>query len=273
LIRLQDITIGQYADRDSLVHRLVPRTKVILCFCLMCILLTAQGVTALFCFLGIVLTLFPLSKLSLRIALKNCRPFILLFILTISLHSFFTPGRLLWKMPLLNIRFTQEGIYQGVFYAVRIGILILLASLLTLTTAPMSLTDAIERFLSPFRRIGLPAHEIALMISISLRFIPTLIEEADRIRKAQLARGSRFDGSLIRRIQSIIPIIIPLFISTFRRANELAVAMDARCYRGGEGRTQYHILKFRKLDFIAISVVILLGAGVIIKPIPQLFKI
>jgi len=216
---------------------------------------------------------FLVSQLSLSIAFRNLKPFYLLFLLTVGLHSFFTPGMLLLKFPVLHIQVTREGLYHGFFYSFRIGLLILIASLLTLTTSPMSLTDAIENFLKPFRKIGIPAHEIALMISISLRFIPTLIEEADRIRKAQISRGSRFDGSLFRRIQSVIPIIIPLFISTFRRANDLAVAMDARCYRGGVGRTQYFVLKYRPQDYIALSIVLMVGIGLILAPFPQILKV
>lgn len=238
----------------------------------MALIFIARDVNVLFYYLVIVFILYRLCQYSLKVAIGNFRPFTILFVLTIGLHSFFTPGKILLQIPFVNMKITYEGIYQGIFYTVRIGLLILIASLLTLTTSPMALTDAIERFLSPFRRIGIPDHEIALMISISLRFIPTLIEEADRIRKAQLSRGSRFDGSLIRRLQSIIPIVIPLFISTLRRANDLAIAMDARCYRGGEGRTKYDILKFRIQDILAMAFVILLGTGFIFIRLPLIYQ-
>ena len=213
----------------------------------------------LLAYLVILPVLFRMAKLSISLVLNNLRAFWGLFLLTLILHGLFTPGRILWKLPLVSIYITEDGLYQGFFYALRIGILIILANLLTLTTSPMSLTDAIERFLAPFRRLGVPAHEIGMMLSISLRFIPILLDESERIRRAQVSRGARFEGNVFHRIRSIVPLIIPLFLSAFRRAHELALAMDARCYNGGEKRTNYYILSFRRIDALALLAVLLIG--------------
>jgi energy-coupling factor transport system permease protein len=258
-MRIRDITLGQYAPRESIVHGLDPRTKVLSSLFFMTLLLFIHRLELLFVFFAVVLVLFRLSKLDFGLALRNLRPFLWLFLITFILHVMFTKGRILWKVPAVSLYITEEGITRGLFYTFRIGILVMLASLLTLTTSPMSLTDAIERFLSPFRFIGVPAHEIAMMLSISLRFIPILIDEAERIRKAQISRGSRFVGSIVSKIRSVVPLIIPLFLSTFRRANDLALAMDARCYQGGGKRTSYHVLRFGRNDMMALLAVLFFG--------------
>ena len=262
MIRIKDITLGQYAPRESIIHKLDPRTKVLASLFLMSMLLFIRRLEIILLFFVVVLVLYILSKLNIGLALKNLKPFVWLFLLTFLLHCLFTKGKILVEIPFVKGYITEEGIYRGIFYTLRIGILVVMANLLTLTTSPMSLTDGIERFLSPFRRVGVPAHEIAMMLSISIRFIPILIEEAERIRKAQISRGGCFEGNLLRRIRSIIPLIVPLFLSTFRRANDLALAMDARCYRGGEGRTSYHILRFRRADMLALFVIFLFGIPV-----------
>jgi energy-coupling factor transport system permease protein len=196
------------------------------------------------------------------VALKNLRAFLVLFVLTFVLHGFFTSGRILFKIPYLGTVFTYEGVVKGGFYTIRIGILIVLANLLTLTTSPMSLTDALTCFLKPFRKLGVPAHEIGMMISIALRFIPIFIEESDRIKNAQISRGAQFEGNMMNKIKNISSLIIPLFVSTFRRANDLAYAMESRCYRGGEGRTSYYVLKFCRNDLLASVGVICIGVPV-----------
>jgi energy-coupling factor transport system permease protein len=257
-MNIQDITLGQYAPRKSVIHALDPRTKAISSFLMMVVILTIHSMEVLGIFFIISLILFVLSRLSLALALQNLKPFFFLFFLTFFFHCIFTDGRILWKVPYLRFHITQEGVQNGLFYTFRISILIILANLLTLTTSPMSLSDAFERFLAPFKKIGVPAHELAVMMMISLRFIPILIGETDRIKKAQLSRGSRFEGNLFDKIRSIIPILVPLFLSAFRRANDLALAMDARCYRGGENRTTYHILKFKQSDGIALMIVLLI---------------
>ena len=218
----------------------------------------------LFIYFLIGLSLYAISRLRIDLALKNLRPFIWLFVLTIGLHVLFTRGSGMIRIPLVGLQISQEGLIRGFYYILRIATFVILAALLTLTTSPIALTDGIERFLRPFRRIGVPAHEIAMMISISLRFVPILLEDADRIQKAQISRGSRFDGNVIQRVKHVFPIIIPLFLSTFRRADDLAVAMDSRCYRGGEGRTSLYELKFSWPDAVALSTVIILGIPILL---------
>jgi len=169
------------------------------------------------------------------------------------LHAFFTEGRVLFRLPVAGLPVTSDGLAGGLFYTLRIVVLLVFANAMTLTTSPMELTDSIERFLRPFRKIGVPAHEIALMVSIAIRFIPIFIEETDRIQKAQASRGCRSDGPVWRRIRGVFPVLVPLFLSSFRKAGDLAYAMDARCYSGGEGRTSLHELRFRRPDGIAMA--------------------
>jgi energy-coupling factor transport system permease protein len=263
-MKIQDITLGQYAARDSVIHKLDPRTKLISCFVFMSFLLITHRIEVILILFSIIVVLFRLSNLNLRLAIRNIRPFIWLFLVTIILHILLTKGKILWNVPWIGLTVTREGIFQGFFYTFRIGILIIIAALLTLTTSPMAITDALERFLSPFKRIGIPAHEIAMMISIAIRFIPILVQESDRIQKAQVSRGNRLDGKLIQKVKSVLPLVIPLFLSTFRRANELAFAMDSRCYRGGDQRTNYYILKFKSADLIALLLVISIGFPVVL---------
>ncbi len=264
LIKIQDITLGQYAPGDSVIHCLDPRTKVLSTLFFMSLLLITHRLEILLLFFVLGFVFFIVSGLNPKLGLKNLRPFLWLFLLTFILNAMFTRGKILWKIPFLNVYITEEGIFQGVFYTLRIAILVVLANLLTLTTSPMSLTDGIERFLSPFKRIGIRSHEIAMMLSISLRFIPILIEEADRIRKAQISRGGSFEGNILKKIKSIVSLIVPLFLSTFRRANDLALAMDARCYRGGVGRTSYNILRFTWTDGAVLFGIFLICLPVIL---------
>ncbi len=252
MIKIQDITLGQYAPGDSVIHCLDPRTKVLSTLFLMSLLLVTHRLEILLLFFILCIIFFILAGLSPKLAFQNLKPFFWLFLLTFVLNAMFTKGEILYKIPFLNVYLTVEGIFRGVFYTLRIAILVVLANLLTLTTSPMSLTDGIERFLSPLKRIGIRSHEIAMMLSISLRFIPILLEESDRIRKAQTSRGGTFEGNILKKAKSIIPLIVPLFLSTFRRANDLALAMEARCYRGGEERTSYNILRFRWTDGVVL---------------------
>ncbi len=261
---IKDITLGQYAPRDSFIHKLDPRTKLLTCFIMMTWILMIKHIQLLVAFLIVILLCYKISRLKISAAFKNIRPFLLLFLLTVLLHAFFTPGQSLMKIPLLNIELTQQGIITGFFYTFRIVVLILMANLLTLTTSPMSLTDAVENILKPLSFLKIPAHEIAMMMSISIRFIPILIEEMDRIQKAQISRGARFDGRLIHRLKSVVPVIIPLFLSAFRRANDLALAMDARCYRGSQGRTHFDHLQLKTRDGIALVSVFIAGIPVIV---------
>jgi energy-coupling factor transport system permease protein len=249
---LRDITLGQYAPRNSPVHRLDPRSKILIFGTAMMLTLSLKNGLVLAGFGVLGLAVFRLAGLSVRIAFRNIRSFFWLFGLTILIHAFTTEGKDWLRIPGGFATVTREGTLNGFFYSLRIAVLLIFANGLTLTASPMELTDALERFLKPFRRFGVPAHEIALMISISIRFIPLLIDEADRIRKAQMSRGGRTGGSLRNRIRGVFPVVIPLFVSSFRKAGDLAFAMDARCYQGGDGRTQYRPLAFRPADRMAL---------------------
>lgn len=252
---IKDINLGQYAPRDSFIHDLDPRTKIFLCFIIMLLIFFMNSCEFLFVFAVLILFFYKTAKLSLSLAFKNIRPFFLLFVITFLLHGFFTEGKIILQIPFLNLNVSQEGLVKGFFYSIRIIILIIIAGLLTLTTSPMSITDGIEKFLRPFKKYGLPAHEIAMIISIAMRFIPILIDESERIKKAQISRGARFEGSIINKIKSIIPLVIPLFISGLRKAQELSFAMEARAYRGGEGRTSFLSLRFRRNDFMSFCLI------------------
>ena len=194
-----------------------------------------------------------LSQVPPRFVLRGLRPLVIIILFTLALNVFLTPGEVLWKWAFLTV--TKEGLIKGAMMGARLILLIIGTSLLTLTTSPISLTDGIESLLGPGRRIGIPAHELAMMMTIALRFIPTLLEETEKIMKAQMARGADFEsGNLLRRARSLIPLLVPLFVSAFRRADELATAMEARCYRGGEGRTKLRQLRYRSNDYLALGV-------------------
>ncbi len=257
-----NITIGQYIPRQSFLHSLDPRTKISASIILLLALLLAKSTVVILIFFFLVCSLFWCAKLNPLLALRGIKPFIFLLILTVMLNAFSGSGKELIKLPVIGLALTYEGLIRGFSYAVRLLNMILLASLLTYTTQPMSLSDAIERMLRPFKRVGVPAHEVGMMISISLRFIPILLEESERIRRAQMSRGADWSGSIKSRIRNILPLLIPLFISTFRRANDLALAMDSRCYRGGEGRSSYIKLSFSTKDGLALA-----GAGILALPL------
>lgn len=256
---LKDITIGQHFPGDSSIHKLDPRVKILLTILYIVSLFVINnfygyGIIIAFTFLVIFIT-----KIPLKFIIKGLKPILWIIVFTAILNLFLTPGEILYKLGPLKI--TEEGLYRSIFMILRLTFLIIGTSILTLTTSPIVLTDGIEKLLSPFKRIGLPAHEIAMMMTIALRFIPTLIEETDKIMKAQMARGADFQtGSILRRAKSLVPILVPLFVSSFRRAEELATAMESRCYRGGEGRTRLKQLYINKNDVIAsISMMILFG--------------
>lgn len=262
MIDLSTITLGQYAPRNSWVHRLDPRTKLIVIMGFMVFIFLWNHIWTLLGIFIFLIAIYYTSELSPLLALRNLRLFIWLFLFTFIVHLFFTEGRVIFHIPWIQWEITEPGLYRGLFYIIRIALLIILANLLTLTTSPMEFTDGLERLLAPLKRFRFPAHEIAMMISIALRFIPILLEEIDRIQKAQISRGAHFNGHLIQRIKSIIPIVVPLFISTFRRANELALAMDARCYRGGVKRSSYQVLKMRRPDWLVMIV-----SGMVVLPL------
>jgi energy-coupling factor transport system permease protein len=254
-VTFTDITLGQFAPRDSVIHRLDPRTKLAILTVAMAVAFALKGSYACFVLWVAGMALYAASRLSPAMALRSMRPFGWLFLLTFGLHAFTTPGTPLFRAPFVRgLAVTAEGVNRGVFYSLRIAVLILYAGWFTLTTSPMDFTDGLERLLRPFRRIGIPAHEIAMMLSIAVRFIPIFIDETERIRRAQISRGGRFDGGPVSRIRGITPVVVPLFLSSFRRAADLAYAMDARCYQGGDRRTGYRKLEILKRDRGAMAV-------------------
>ena len=257
---LTDITLGQYYPGESFIHKLDPRTKILttlifISSIFLAVTYTAYGVLTLF-----VLLTVAVSRLPFKLVARSVKPLWIIILMTFIIHAFSTPGEPLYSWRFLSI--TEEGVQQGALMSIRLVFLIVVSSMLTYTTSPIVLTDGIESLLNPFRRIGVPAHELAMMMTIALRFVPTLIEETDKIMKAQQARGSDFSsGSILRRIKSLIPVLVPLFISAFRRADELAMAMEARCYRGGIGRTRMKVLHIALLDYIAAGVVVVVAAA------------
>lgn len=246
-----DITLGQYYPGNSFIHRLDPRTKILSTLLLIIAVFLANTAVGYAALCAMVLFIILISGLPFMLVLKSVKPLLFIIVLTLVLHVVMGQGEHVlyqWKF----IRVTEEGLRLGVQMAMRLILLLMISSILTFTTSPIVLTDGIEALLRPFRVIGVPAHELAMMMTIALRFIPTLMEETDRIIKAQTARGADFSGgNLLVRAKNMLPILVPLFISAFRRADDLAVAMEARCYRGGEGRTRMHQLAYRSGDVMA----------------------
>lgn len=255
---LRDITIGQYYPTNSMVHQMDPRFKILATFALLTLLFFVKSLLAYVPILLFILLLVRFTGVPLKFVLRGLKPILVIILLTVSINIFMTPGTPLVSFWILTI--TYEGLIQAIFMASRLMLLIMGSSMMTFTTSPIELTDGIEYLLNPFKRIGLPAHEIAMMMSIALRFIPTLLEETDKIMKAQMARGADFEtGSLIQRAKSLVPILVPLFISAFRRADELAMAMESRCYRGGEARTRMKSLQYTSRDAIGLLAMITLA--------------
>ena len=246
-----DITLGQYYPGNSFIHRLDPRTKILSTLLLIVAVFLANTAIGYAALCAMVLFIILVSGLPFMLVLKSVKPLLFIIVLTLVLHAVMGQGEHVlyqWKF----IKVTEEGLQLGVQMAMRLILLLMISSILTFTTSPIVLTDGIEALLRPFRVIGVPAHELAMMMTIALRFIPTLMEETDRIIKAQTARGADFSGgNLLVRAKNMLPILVPLFISAFRRADDLAVAMEARCYRGGEGRTRMHQLTYRSGDLMA----------------------
>ncbi|QQE74709.1 energy-coupling factor transporter transmembrane protein EcfT [Brevibacillus composti] len=260
---LQNIAIGQYVPGHSFLHRADPRSKMLFIILFAFLVFMANNATTYVILLAFTAMLILLSRLSMVYILKSLRPVWILVLFTVVLHLLITKGGdVYFRWGWFSIE--EQGVTQAIFISLRVSLLVLVSSLLTLTTSPIDLTEGLERLLGPFGRVGVPVHEIALMMSIALRFIPTLMEETDKIMKAQMARGANFtSGNLIRRAQNLIPIVIPLFISAFRRAEELALAMEARGYRGGVGRTRLRklTLGWRDGSIAAASLVLALVIG------------
>ena len=260
---IRDITLGQYYPEQSVIHRLDARTKILgtLLYIIELFLVNSfAGFGLVILALGV---LIGISKVPVRFIFRGLKAVVFIILLTFLLNLFMFDGTVLWHWKFLTI--TYEGLYRSCFMALRLILLIIGTSMLTLTTKPMELTDGLEKLLKPFNRFGLPSHEIALMMSIALRFIPTLLEETDKIMKAQQARGADFEsGNLIQRVKNMIPILIPLFVSAFNRAYELAFAMSCRCYRGGEGRTRMKQPKMKAADYLILLFFVLIIVGVIL---------
>ena len=255
---LKDITLGQFFPGDTVVHKLDPRIKLLLTFVYIIALFMAKSLLSYILMLAVLIAFVTLSKIKPSAALKGVRPIIIVILFTVILNIFMSDGTPLVEFWGLTI--TREGLITAFFTALRLILLIIGTLMLTFTTSPMALTDGIEAMLNPLKKINLPVHELAMMMSIALRFIPALIEETDKIMSAQKARVASFDtGGLIKRAKAILPLIIPLFISAIRRSDELATAMESRCYHGGEGRTRMKTLKTASRDRLAL----LFGAIVI----------
>jgi energy-coupling factor transport system permease protein len=257
----KSITIGQYIPGQSLLHRLDPRAKFIALIIFIVAVFTVRTFLG-YVFLGLLLALLlKSSRLPLAYFFRGLKPVYFILAFTVIIHFFLTKGgEVLLSLGPLTIE--TRGVYMGLFMVGRIIFLVVATSLLTLTTSPIALTDGLEYLMKPFRRLGVPSHEIAMMMTIALRFIPTLMEETEKIMKAQLARGADFEsGNIFRRARALVPLLVPLFISAFRRADDLAVAMEARCYRGGEGRTRLRELSAAPRDYLAVLFVLLLLAA------------
>lgn len=259
---LNDITLGQYFPGDTSIHKLDPRTKILIMLGYIVLTFSIQDFLG-YGLLGVfLLSCILVSKIPPKFVLKGLKPIFVFILITGLFNLFLTSGEPVFQWGILTI--TKEGIFFAIFMILRLVFLILGSSLLTLTTSPIALTDGMEQLLNPFKRIGLPAHELAMMMSIALRFIPTLMEETNKIMKAQAARGADFEsGNLFRRAKAMIPILVPLFLSAFRRADELATAMECRCYQGGENRTRLHALQYGRRDLWAWLVFVLLTLAVL----------
>lgn len=256
---IRDITLGQYYVGSSVIHRLDPRVKITGTFAYLILLFLIKDFIGfgfvVLCLIGVI----AVSGVPFKFIMRGMKPIMFILVFTFCINMFLYKGTIIWQLGFLTV--TKEGLRQAVFIAARLALLIFGTSLLTYTTKPMALTDGFESILRPFARIGLPSHEIAMMMSIALRFIPTLLRECDKIMKAQQARGADFEsGNLLQRAKSLIPILIPLFVSAFRIAQDLAMAMESRCYRGGKGRTRLHQMKYEKRDFAGYAIIIAFAA-------------
>ncbi len=261
---IRDITLGQYYPGSSAVHRLDARTKIIATLIYIVALFVVKNFWGFLIAGAALFAVIEVSKVPVKFIFRGLTAVFMIIAFTFLINLFMVDGRVLWQWKFLSI--TEEGVNRAFFMAVRLVLLIIGSSLMTLTTKPIELTDGLEKLMKPFSKIGVPSHEIALMMTIALRFIPTLMEETDKIIKAQQARGADFEsGNLIRRAKALIPILIPLFISSFRIAQDLALAMEARCYHGGSGRTRMNQIRFHRGDAIAALLVIVFLVAIVLS--------
>ena len=253
---LKDITLGQYYQTDSVIHRLDPRVKLVATLAFIVSLFIVNSFWGYLIAAAFLVVMIRLSHVPFKFMVRGMKAIVFLLVVAGVFNLFLTPGEVVvsfWKLKI-----TKEGIKLALLMAARLCFLIIGSSVMTLTTTPNQLTDALEKLLGPLKKIHVPVHEIAMMMSIALRFIPILLEETDKIMKAQIARGADFEsGNLITRAKNLVPLLVPLFISAFRRANDLAMAMEARCYRGGEGRTKTKPLQYKKRDYLAYGMLVL----------------
>ena len=262
---LRDITLGQYYPVDSLLHRLNPRVKLMGTLVFIVSLFLFENFIGYIVATAFLVSMIILSKVPFKFMVRGLKAIVVLLLVTVLINLFATPGEAVWSFWKLSI--TREGIRTAAFMMVRLIYLIIGSSIMTLTTTPKSLTDGLEKSLSPLNKIKVPVHEIAMMMSIALSFIPILLEETDKIMKAQMARGADFEsGNVIRRVKSLVPLLVPLFVSAFRRAGDLAMAMEARCYHGGDGRTKMKPLKYKLHDFAGYGVLLVYLAAIIVVP-------
>ena len=252
---LRDITLGQYYPADSVIHKLDPRTKLFATLLFIISVFSFDGIVGFIVMTAFLFGVIALSKVPLSFMLRGLKAIMILLVIAGLFNLFLTPGQVLWSIWKIHI--TREGLRNAVLMTIRMVYLIMGSSVMTLTTTPNQLTAGLEQALKPLQKINVPVHEIAMMMSIALRFIPILIEETDKIMKAQMARGADFEtGGLVKKAKNMVPLLVPLFVSAFRRANDLALAMEARCYVGGEGRTKMIPLVYHKVDRLAYVVVI-----------------
>ena len=262
---MKDITLGQYHPGNSSIHRLDPRCKLALTLVYITAVFLIQGWLGYVLAALLLLVTTRMAHISVRYLIKGVKPLVMILILTFLLNLLFSQGETVW-FKLGPIRVTQEGFGNALYFSLRLVFLVMGTSVLTLTTSPVALTDAMERLLSPLRVVRFPAHELAMMMSIALRFIPTLLEETDKIMKAQMARGADFEsGNLMRRAKAMVPLLVPLFVSAFQRASDLAMAMEARCYRGGDKRTRLKVLRMGMPDAVATLCMLVLVVLIVLE--------
>ena len=261
---LKDITLGQYFPGNSVAHKLDPRTKILLVTLYIIALFSAKGLVGYAVMIATLAACVKVSHVGLKSLVRGLKPLVVIIVFTGVLNVFFTPDtHYLWEWGILRI--SVKGVENALFMVVRIMLLVMGTFLMTYTTSPIRLTDGLESLLNPLKKIHVPVHELAMMMAIALRFIPTLIEETDKIMSAQKARGADFEsGSLFKKAKALVPILVPLFISAFRRADELATAMECRCYHGGQGRTALHVLRYQAADLVVLAAFVALAAGLIV---------
>lgn len=258
---LKDITLGQFFPGDTPAHKLDPRTKILAVVLYIAAVFSCASVASYALVVLALVVCARISRVGAKALLRGLRPVLFILAFTAVLNLFYTPGDVIWTWRMLHV--TRQGVQMAVGMMLRITLLITGTFLLTYTTSPIRLTDGLETLLAPLKRLRVPVHELAMMMSIALRFIPTLIEETDKIMSAQKARGADFEsGGLVQRARALIPLLVPLFVSAFRRADELATAMECRCYHGGEGRTKLHVLRYSARDYVTLALFCALAAAV-----------